>query len=203
MLPQLILLFTFLNDQSLSSWRFTEKEEGKGEKVTEKDTVKKGFDHTLYTQWTINNYTITFDFGNGTVDNKAYEYNETITYPMNLTREGYTFSEWKPKPKAMPAEGITVVAQCIENATSEVIKIVFDRKDMTKDEVSEIIKGFIKENFTIKEFGVNENDNFIVIIRFDDATNAKNFVNPIAGNDNRNLFIESISFFSESVRCNY
>ena len=34
---------------TFTGW-FTEKEAGKGEKVTENDTVKKGFDHTLYAQ---------------------------------------------------------------------------------------------------------------------------------------------------------
>ena len=129
---------------SFAGW-FTEKEEGKGEKVTENDTVTKEFDHTLYAQWTANNYTLTFDFGNGTVVNGRFTYNETIIYPKNLTREGCAFSGWKPKPERMPANDTTVVAQWIENATSEVIKIVFNKKDMTKDEVTEIIKEFTKK----------------------------------------------------------
>ena len=41
----------------------------------------------------------------------------------------------EPKLERMPAEDTTVVAQWIENATSEVIKIVFSKKDMTKDEL--------------------------------------------------------------------
>ena len=182
---------------TFAGW-FTEREAGKGENVTEDDSVTKGFNHTLYAHWTANNYTIAFDFGNGTVVNETLKYNETIIYPDNLTREECVFSGWKPKPKTMPANDTTVVAQWIENATSEVIKIVFSKKDMTIDEVTEIIKGFTKENFTIKEFEVNKN-NLIVIIRFDDVTSAKNFVEAIAVNDN-DLFIESISFLSEPLQ---
>ena len=70
---------------TFNGW-FTEKVEGTGEEVTENDNVKNTFDHTLYAQWTINNYTITFDFGNGTVVNATLKYNETINYPVNLTR---------------------------------------------------------------------------------------------------------------------
>ena len=98
----------------------------------------------------------------------------------------------------MPAEDTTVVAQWIENATSEVVKIMFSKKEMTKDEITEIIKRYTKENFTIEEIGVNENDSLVVIIRFNDAMSAKNFVDAIArNNDNSNLFIERISFFSK------
>ena len=178
---------------------FTEEEAGKGEKVTDDDIMKNIFDFTLYAQWIINNdYTITFDYGNGTVTNKTLKYNETINYPENPTREGCVFNGWVPRPERMTANDTTVVAQWIENATSEVIKIVFSKKDMTKDEVTEIIKGFTKENFTIKEIGTNENGSLVVIIRFDNSANAKNFVDAISGNDNsNNLFIESISFLSE------
>ena len=55
--------------------------------------------HTLYAAWTINNYTITFDYGNGTVVNQVLKYNETINYPVNLTREGYTYNGWNPRPE--------------------------------------------------------------------------------------------------------
>ena len=157
-------------------------------------------DRTLYAHWTINNYTITFDYGNGTVVNKTLKYNDTIVYPKNLTREDFVFSGWKPKPERMPANDTTVVAQWIENATSEVIKIVFSKKGMTENEVTEIINKFTDEGFTIKEIEVNENG-LVVIVRFDDATSAKNFVEAIAENDNsNNLFIRSISFLSEPLQ---
>ena len=54
-------------------------------------------------QWTINNYTITFDYGNGTNTTTELIYNETIIYPTDMTREGYTFNGWEPKPERMPA----------------------------------------------------------------------------------------------------
>ena len=62
-------------------------------------------------QWTVNNYNITFDYGNGTSTSTEFKYNETIIYPTSLTREGYTFVEWDPKPERMSAEDTTVVAQ--------------------------------------------------------------------------------------------
>ena len=42
------------------------------------------FGHILYAQWIINNYTLTFDYGNGTVVNVTLTYNETIIYPETI-----------------------------------------------------------------------------------------------------------------------
>ena len=62
--------------------------ENGGTEVTNKTTANITADnHTLCAQWTINNYTIIFDFGNGTVVNEILKYNETITYPENLTEK--------------------------------------------------------------------------------------------------------------------
>ena len=94
---------------------FTEKDEGEGERVTEEDIVDIGSDHTLYAQWSINNYTITFIFNNGKENEvRTLNFNESIVYPEDLTREGYIFNGWSPKPEAMPAGDITVTAQWIE-----------------------------------------------------------------------------------------
>ena len=48
-----------------------------------------------------------------------------------------------PRSERMPVNDITVVAQWIEVVTeieSEFVEIVFDRKNMTEEEVKEIIK---------------------------------------------------------------
>ena len=48
---------------------------------------------TIYAHWTINNYTITFAFNNGTENEvRVLNFNEAIVYPENLTKEGYTFN---------------------------------------------------------------------------------------------------------------
>ena len=60
----------------------------------------------------VNQYTIAFDFGNGTVNSVVLDFNETIEYPEEIVeREGFTFAGWFPKPDTMPAENITVKAQ--------------------------------------------------------------------------------------------
>ena len=68
---------------------------------------------TLYAQWEINQYTITFDTAGGSeIAPITQDYGTAITAPADPTREGYTFIGWdKAIPTTMPAENITVTAQ--------------------------------------------------------------------------------------------
>jgi uncharacterized repeat protein (TIGR02543 family) len=90
---------------------FTAKTDG--QKVTAETIVKTAEDHTLYAQWKINQYTITFDSDGGSVvESITQDYGTAITAPSDPTREGYTFKGWDQAiPTAMPAENITITAQ--------------------------------------------------------------------------------------------
>jgi uncharacterized repeat protein (TIGR02543 family) len=82
-------------------------------KVTAETTVKTAEDHTLYAQWEINQYTITFDSDGGTVvDPITQDYGTAITAPSDPTREGYTFKGWDQAHTDYHAGGIqTITAQ--------------------------------------------------------------------------------------------
>jgi len=69
-------------------------------------------DVTLYTQFTINTYTISFDSDFGTfVSPFTQVYNSAITSPSDPTREGYTFTGWDIEiPSVMPSRNITIKA---------------------------------------------------------------------------------------------
>lgn len=69
---------------------------------------------TIYAQWVINQYTITFNTVGGTAINPiTQDYNTAITNkPENPTKEGHTFGGWdKTIPDYMPAENITITAK--------------------------------------------------------------------------------------------
>ena len=68
---------------------------------------------TVKAQWTINEYTITFDTdGGSTVNPIAQAYGTEITAPENPTKTGYTFNGWdKEIPAKMPAENVTITAK--------------------------------------------------------------------------------------------
>ena len=159
---------------------FTSKEEGEGEGVTEEDIVRIVSDHTLYAQWSINNYTITFVFYNGKEDEvRILNFNETIVYPENVTREGYIFIGWSPKPEIMPAENINVTAQWIE-ITPELVEIVFAKKDLKEEEIREIVKEYTQEEFTIEKIETDENTGETkVIVKFIDVETAQSFIETV------------------------
>ena len=68
---------------------------------------------TLYAQWEINRYTITFDTAGGSeIAPITQDYDTAITAPADPTREGYTFIGWDMEiPNTMPAENITLTAR--------------------------------------------------------------------------------------------
>ena len=70
-------------------------------------------DMTVTAQWTINQYTITFDTdGGSTVNSITQDYDTAITAPENPAKTGYTFNGWSPElPAKMPAGDMTVTAQ--------------------------------------------------------------------------------------------
>ena len=70
-------------------------------------------DMTITAQWSINQYTITFDTAGGSaIDPITQNYGTTINAPAAPTKTGYTFTGWEPElPSTIPAENITVTAQ--------------------------------------------------------------------------------------------
>ncbi len=89
------------------------KADGTGTSYAAGGTFAITADTTLYAQWTINQYTITFNTDGGTtIAPITQDYNTTVTAPADPTKIGYTFAGWEPAiPETMPAENITVKAK--------------------------------------------------------------------------------------------
>ena len=75
---------------------------------------------TIKANWTVNQYTITFDTdGGSTVAPITQDYGTAITAPEAPTKIGYTFAGWNPEiPATMPAENLTITAQWRYNGGS-------------------------------------------------------------------------------------
>ena len=76
-----------------------------------------------------------------------------------------------------------IVTKAIWNSTTQFVEIVFDTKDMSKEEIENIIKEIIgddKADFVIEGFEVNKDTGETkVIIKFTDTEKAENFVETI------------------------
>jgi uncharacterized repeat protein (TIGR02543 family) len=70
-------------------------------------------DTTYTAQWTINQYTVSFDSAGGSaVGSITQNYGTSVTAPADPVKEGYTFKGWLPLvPTVMPAEDVECVAQ--------------------------------------------------------------------------------------------
>ena len=75
------------------------------------DTVNS--DLTLYANWEINAYTISFDSDGGTeIDAITQDFDTKVTAPKEPTKEGHTFIGWSQAvPEKMPANNLDLVAQ--------------------------------------------------------------------------------------------
>ena len=130
--------------------------------------------------WTPLDYTVTFDFSNGTKEDRVFGHNATILYPSNPEKSGYIFSGWDRNDTFMPAENITIIASWTEIVSTEVVEIVFSKKDLKKEEVETIIKEYTEGSFVIERFETDEGTGEIkVIIRFSDDTTAEEFVRKV------------------------
>ena len=81
---------------------------------------------TLKAQWTLSQYTITFDTDGGSeVAPITQDYTSAVTVPADPTKTGYTFAGWdKEIPMTMPAEDMTVKARWTVNQYT--VKFVAD-----------------------------------------------------------------------------
>lgn len=95
--------------------------DGKGTAYAKNDTITFQNAHDgevveLFAQWTVNQYTLTFDSNGGSeVAPITQDYGTAITQPEDPTRGGYVFAGWTPAvPETMPAEDMTVTAQWLK-----------------------------------------------------------------------------------------
>jgi len=87
--------------------------DGSGTSYAVNSTFTFDADTTLYAQWTVNNYTITFNSAGGSaVAAMTAAFGSSLTAPTDPTRDGYTFAGWTPAfPETMPLNGDTLTAQ--------------------------------------------------------------------------------------------
>ena len=163
--------------------------------VTVTDNKMPGSNVVFTAQWVVNSYTVTFMNDGVVVKEETLGYNETITYSTNLTKKGYAFNGWEPKPERMAAHDVTVVAQWVKGNSSEYIEIVIDKKDLTKEEVEKIIKKTTNDEIEIIKFEEDKDTGEVKISsKFKDAEEAKNFVDAIK--ETSEVAIASINFLS-------
>ncbi len=98
-------------------------------------TAENGATVTLYAQWTVNQYTMTFDSNGGSaVAPITQDYGTALTAPADPTRTGYHFYRWFPTlPGTIPAENRKFMALWAANY----YKLTFDSNGSTGEAMSD------------------------------------------------------------------
>lgn len=169
-------------------------DENNNESFTKESIVRIPNDHTLYAQWSVNKYTLTFIFLNGTIAKETLNFNDPIDYPTNVIKEDFSFVEWTPKPDFMPAKNLTVKAQWNYTGTgTNYVEINFGSKEMTETEINEIIKKYTDDLFTIEKINEFEDETF-VIVKFTDVTSAENFIEKVSASSDADIAFKDVKF---------
>ena len=128
------------------------------------------------------------------------DFNTSIEYPEDIAqREGFTFTGWSPRPERMPAENTTVKAQWDITNPTEYVEIVFSEKDLSGDEIREIIKTFVPEGteFTVEKVE-SDSEETTAIVKFIDREAARNFVEAVSTSSGVKKVIK-VRFISEDI----
>ena len=118
-------------------------------------------DLTITALWSINNYTLTFDFNNGNeAKEMMLEFGKEIPYPAEPVKEGHTFNGWSETIEFMPARNLIITAQWsinnytlrfdLNNGGDYVIEEVHPFNDSI-----EYPKEFVKEGHTFDKWDSN------------------------------------------------
>ena len=139
--------------------------------------------------------TVTFD--------KAYG---TLPFPF---KKGYAFVRWfTDDNETITDETVVHItkdhilhAQWNEITTSH-IEIVFATKDLTDEDIEEIVKKYTNAEFTISKVEDTETGELRVVIKFVDIEKAEEFVKSVkeASDSTRETLIKGVDFNSEAIK---
>ena len=167
---------------------------------------------TITAQWTVNKYTVSFDVNGGNALSET-ESKKQVTYDSpygdlpEVTRTGYPFIGWfTENNESITEESIVAIsgnhtlhAHWLE--ISSKVEIVFSKKDMTQDEIEEVIKQYTDAKFVIIEVESGA-DEMRVIVEFIDSVVAQGFINNV-DNESKTVgevnLIKRIGFVQEGT----
>ena len=146
---------------------------------------------TITAQWTPNKYTVTLDVNGG--DESSLPVKE-VTVTFNSTygalpvpnRSGFIFLGWFSEENVSVTSDTAVTtarnhslrAHWSEIVTAQV-EIVFGTKDLSDEKIREIVKEYTDAEFKIFRIEDSDTDGLKVIIKFDDAGKAEEFVRSV------------------------
>lgn len=146
-------------------------------------------DITLVAQWAPNKYVVTFNLNEGEISinsSMIVIFGDAYGELPTPKKAGFIFVGWLiEKNEMITNESIVKVASdhilyaAWEEIPSEKVEIIFGTKDLSKEEVREILKPYISVEYEIIKFENSGPDEIRVIIEFTDVEHAERFVRDI------------------------
>ena len=160
---------------------------------------------TLYGKWTPNNYNVSFNPNGGSVTLKPKKVTFDSSYGDLPTpnKTGFTFVGWfTENNESVTSESIvaipndhTLFAHWAEIPSTKYVEIVFETRDLSDEEIKEIIKQYTDDEFTIERF--EDEGELRIIVKFEDVESAKIFFENVNTPSETNL-IKRAGFLKES-----
>ena len=135
-------------------------------------------DLVITAKWTINEYAVTFDYGNGTVSKESVKFGNTIAYPVEIVNDYRLI--WSPNPKTMPAKDFSASATWVD--ADRFVDIIFGSANISDSDIEEALNGYANGEYTIDSITRNEKDDtthVVIILPYSDK--ASEFVNKVQG----------------------
>ncbi len=146
--------------------------DGTGTSYTDEQTVTLKENTSLYAQWTINTYTLTYNSnsGTGTMPNQTFTYNKSDNLnDIKFTKDGYVFKEWNTKPDGTGTSYINKQSIAIvEDTTLYAIWLEGPA-------------------YTINTYTHNKNNNYITNIN--SYTKVKDYLKNVVANERYNIAV--------------
>lgn len=111
-------------------------------------------DISVTAQWTPKEYTLTFNFGNGTEPEvRVVKFGDPIVYPNDPMWKWHTFNEWSLMVDKMPAHDLNITATWTEiPKVSVYVEVTFNKEGLGMDGVNKIVEKFVDEDdFTVRK----------------------------------------------------
>ena len=153
--------------------------DGTGDRVSKSSVCTRSFDHTLYAQWIIKRFYVTFNMSAGQSVEREVICTDPIVYPAAPVLEGFRFVGWDQNITEMPEHNVTINA--VWEKITEYVRVVMETGELSREDVGYYFVRYTDDVFAIEYFSYDSSSGMTtVILKFSTVKKAEEFMETIA-----------------------